>query len=146
MLACKTLCPDTDSGCFNLWIICPVTGSGHFCILTTFCPDWHPAILLKIQFFCPDRDQAISAIAQGPGKIGTDSPTVVPCAILACSILAKMLHVVPAKKFTYIHMSSVLSQIPHAFHSSQDSKPLDGQGGTTMVGSSNSYLHKVVWI
>jgi len=53
MSACKTrhLCPDADSGWTDLWTICPVTGSGHLHILTTFCLDWHLAVLLKIQFF-----------------------------------------------------------------------------------------------
>lgn len=40
-------------------------------------------------------------------------------------------------------MSSVLSRIPHAFHSSQDSKPLDGRGGTAVeeTGKAPRYLY-----
>ena len=34
-------------------------------LVSVFCPDWHPAVLLKIHKFCPDRDQAFAGINGG---------------------------------------------------------------------------------
>jgi hypothetical protein len=53
-------------GFFDPRPICLDPRSGYFLILTTFCPNWLPAVWPKIRIFCPDRDKAFSAIARGP--------------------------------------------------------------------------------
>ena len=47
------------SGVFDPWPARPGPKSGHFPILTTVCPGWHPAVRPKIRNFCPDWDMAL---------------------------------------------------------------------------------------